>query len=910
MENNSSIIKVTKKLVPTILLICSLSVNVIVFLKSGRINFDEEKEVVSWSKRAAIEGERVAAMPCSGHGRAYLDSYSLLSLDEEDDDDNEEMSVVCECNTCYTGSQCHTFIPSCPANAQSGDPLFLEPFWIKNAARSAILVSGWHRMSYYFNQTGYMSKQLENRIRNLHNIVGNAVTKEKYIIFGTGSTQLINAAIHALSPSPNNSSSPSLVVPIIPYYLLYKQQTEFFQEVEYKFEEDASLWMKKMNNDDNIIEIVTSPNNPDGKLNRARLQHPNAKAIYDRVYYWPQFTPISAPADDDIMLFSLSKLTGHAGTRFGYYFCAMCRWAVVKDETVFTKMNEYMNMNTVGVSHESQLRTLQLMKVITQGKKEEDEEETMFDFGYKTMKNRWEKLNEIISVSKRFSFQELESDQYCNFFHKIRGPSPAYAWLKCLRKEEEKDCYETMRAANILGCRGSNYGAQEKYRVELNEVSWSRKAAKEAEVVASISCSGHGRAYIDSTIVNVNQQQQQQQQQQLGGPVCECNSCYGGPYCSQLLPSCPADADRGDPYFLEPFWMENAAMSAILVSGWHRMSYTFNHSSFMSIQLENRIRNLHDIVGNAITKEKYIIFGSGTTQLINAAIHALSNHNSSSPSKIVASIPFFPLYKQQTEFFQEVDYTFEGDASLWMNKMNNYSNNNITNLIEMVTSPNNPDGQLKCARFQHPNAKAIYDRVYYWPHYTTISTTPADDDIMLFSLSKLTGHGGSRFGWAVVKDKTVFEKMDKYLSINTMGVSHESQLRALKLMKVVIEGKEGETLFDFGYKTLSYRWEKLSEVISVSKRFSLQEIEPEYCNFFHKIRGPSPAYAWLKCLREEEKDCYAVLTAANIIGRRGSNYGAEDRYVRLSLIRTQDDFDQLLHRLKILISEENTAKSI
>ncbi|KAF4372785.1 hypothetical protein F8388_000952 [Cannabis sativa] len=139
---------------------------------------------------------------------------------------------------------------------------------------------------------------------------------------------------------------------------LYKQQTEFFQEVEYKFEEDASLWMKKMNNcsnDDNIIEIVTSPNNPDGKLNRARLQHPNAKAIYDRVYYWPQFTPISAPADDDIMLFSLSKLTG---------------------------------------------------------KKEEDEEETMFDFGYKTMRNRWEKLNEIISVSKRFSLQELESDQY------------------------------------------------------------------------------------------------------------------------------------------------------------------------------------------------------------------------------------------------------------------------------------------------------------------------------------------------------------------------------------------------------------------------------------------------------------------------------------------------------------------
>ncbi|RVW37386.1 Retrovirus-related Pol polyprotein from transposon TNT 1-94 [Vitis vinifera] len=32
----------------------------------------------------------------------------------------------------------------------SGDPLFLEPFWIQNAASSAMLVAGWHRMSYTF----------------------------------------------------------------------------------------------------------------------------------------------------------------------------------------------------------------------------------------------------------------------------------------------------------------------------------------------------------------------------------------------------------------------------------------------------------------------------------------------------------------------------------------------------------------------------------------------------------------------------------------------------------------------------------------------------------------------------------------------------------------------------------------
>ena len=38
---------------------------------------------------------------------------------------------------------------------------------------------------------------------------------------------------------------------------------------------------------------------------------------------------------------------------------------------------------------------------------------------------------------------------------------------------------------------------------------------------------------------------------------------------------------------------------------------------------------------------------------------------------------------------------------------------------------------------------------------------------------------------------------------------------------------------------------------------------------------------------------------------RGNLFGAEDQYVRLSLIKTQDDFDQLLHQVKKLISEES-----
>ena len=97
----------------------------------------------------------------------------------------------------------------------------------------------------------------------------------------------------------------------------YKLQTDMFRSVDFQFEGDTSLW-KNSTASSNLVEFVTSPNNPDGKLNRAVLEGTYAKSIYDHAYYWPHFTPILAPSDEDLMIFTISKLTGHAGSRFGY----------------------------------------------------------------------------------------------------------------------------------------------------------------------------------------------------------------------------------------------------------------------------------------------------------------------------------------------------------------------------------------------------------------------------------------------------------------------------------------------------------------------------------------------------------------------------------------------------------------
>lgn len=64
-------------------------------------------------------------------------------------------------------------------------------------------------------------------------------------------------------------------------------------------------------------------------------------------------------------------------------------------------------------------------------------------------------------------------------------------------------------------------------------LSWSKRSAAEAEAVSAISCSGHGQAYLDGLVLDGNKE-----------PVCECNTCYGGPDCSQFFPACAANADR------------------------------------------------------------------------------------------------------------------------------------------------------------------------------------------------------------------------------------------------------------------------------------------------------------------------------------------------------------------------------
>lgn len=101
--------------------------------------------------------------------------------------------------------------------------------------------------------------------------------------------------------------------------------------------------------------------------------------------------------------------------------------------------------------------------------------------------------------------------------------------------------------------------------------------------------------------------------------------------------------------------------------------------------------------------------------------------------------------------------------------------------------------------------------------------------------------------WAIVKDEDVAKKMVKFIELNTIGVSKDSQLRAAKILRVVSDGYQlpdtdntRDRLFDYGRRLMTMRWEKLREAVKASGIFSLPEFPSSTCKFTGERTGTNP----------------------------------------------------------------------
>ena len=101
----------------------------------------------------------------------------------------------------------------------------------------------------------------------------------------------------------------------------------------------------------------------------------------------------------------------------------------------------------------------------------------------------------------------------------------------------------------------------------------------------------------------------------------------------------------GDPMVYERYWQEMGHMTTMVIAGWQSLSYFSDNNNelcwFLEPELAKEIVRVHKVVGNAVTQDRYIVVGTGSTQLYQAALYALSPHDDSGPINVVSAAPYY-----------------------------------------------------------------------------------------------------------------------------------------------------------------------------------------------------------------------------------------------------------------------------
>lgn len=96
----------------------------------------------------------------------------------------------------------------------------------------------------------------------------------------------------------------------------YQEQVEYRASSLYNFVREPDRVKGIVRGQSSQIELIPSPNNPSFQIQEVPL-NVSGPVVYNHAYYWPHLTPVIKAVDIDIMLFTLSKITGHAGSRIG-----------------------------------------------------------------------------------------------------------------------------------------------------------------------------------------------------------------------------------------------------------------------------------------------------------------------------------------------------------------------------------------------------------------------------------------------------------------------------------------------------------------------------------------------------------------------------------------------------------------
>jgi aspartate/methionine/tyrosine aminotransferase len=262
-----------------------------------------------------------------------------------------------------------------------------------------------------------------------------------------------------------------------------------------------------------------------------------------------------------------------------------------------------------------------------------------------------------------------------------------------------------------------------------------------------------------------------------------------------------------------------------------------------------------------------IVYGNGSTQVINAILYAISRKFNR--TIIVGYEP--PVYILMHEFLTNckmIEITFD------------LTRTDID--VEIVIDPNNPSGEHRIHKSKA--TYVIYDRAYNWPIYIdshTAKTSPENNHITVYTISKALGMGGLHLGWAFINDPNLTKEIQRALVV--MGTCPNSF------------GIEAATYIfnNFVHRTdLIHSYCNDLKTLIDSRRKLLSSC-PQFI-----VTNTSGPYAWIKSNTNLEPDIAKfLLERYNIQVYSGVQFESTPEYARLSLICSTKDFNEAINRL-------------
>jgi aspartate/methionine/tyrosine aminotransferase len=265
--------------------------------------------------------------------------------------------------------------------------------------------------------------------------------------------------------------------------------------------------------------------------------------------------------------------------------------------------------------------------------------------------------------------------------------------------------------------------------------------------------------------------------------------------------------------------------------------------------VKRAIRDLHDKYHpGLVTSESKIVVGSGASQLISCFFHLNKKSHALSPFWFR-----IPILANMHNSSIEYAHNLEDIKS-----------------IKLITYPNNPDGSL----FIGDNKQDWYDAVYLWPWYfddndkyksAVNKLIKAPKNVAMFSLSKMTGHCGTRFGWAIVNDEHTYKDICNYMEYESGGLGFDTQMKASQIIENSIYYNSWILPLETVGLELSSRKQQLSQI----------------CQALNWKYTSNPGmFAWITT--DNEKIFYD-LDDACILSTPGAKCGGTSNQVRLNL---------------------------